>query len=400
MEFGRRMLAEWSFEPGTTYLNHGTVGVTPRRIMAVQQEIREQIERHPSRFLLREVTATGFGRPLLDRPRLRAAADEVAAFLGASGDDLVFVDNATTGAYSVARSFPLEPGDEVLVTDLSYGGVVRALSFAARERGASVRTVQMPHPFRADQLVDAFEQAAGPRTRLALVDHVCSESAIVFPVRETAARLRARGVAVLVDGAHAPGSIPVDISALGVDWYAANLHKWGWVPRNSGILWAAPARQAGLHPTVISWELDKGFTAEFDWLGTRDPSAHLSAPAAIALMREWGVEAIRAYNHDLAWAGAQRLADRWQTRFDVPESLVGTMATVPLPEPAGSTPAEALALRDALLFEDRIEVQMHAYRGRVWARLSAQIYNDMEDIDRLGAAVARRLTTGAQTKAG
>ena len=323
----------------------------------------------------------------------------MAAFLGARGDDLVFVDNATTGAYSVARSFPLEPGDEVLVTDLSYGGVVRALSFAARERGATVRTVQMPHPFRADRLADAFEQAVGPRTRLALVNHICSESAIVFPVREAAARLRARGVAVLVDGAHAPGSIPVDIPALGVDWYTANLHKWGWVPRNSGILWAAPARQADLHPTVISWELDKGFTAEFDWLGTRDPSAHLSAPAAIALMREWGVEAIRAYNHDLAWAGAQRLADRWQTPFDVPEPLVGTMAAVPLPEPAGSTPAEALALRDALLFEDQIEVQMHAYRSRVWARISAQIYNDMEDIDRLGAAVARRVGAAAQTRA-
>ena len=394
MTFGKSMLSEWSFEPGTTYLNHGTVGVTPRRILAVQQEIRDQIERHPSRFLLREVTATGFGRPLLDRPRLRAAADEVAAFLGARGDDLVFVDNATTGAYSVVRSFQLESGDEVLVTDLSYGGVVHALSFAARERGAVVRTVQMPHPFRADRLADAFEQAVGPRTRLALVDHICSESAIVFPLRETAARLRARGVAVLADGAHAPGSIPVDIASLGVDWYTANLHKWGWVPRNSGILWAAPDRQAGLHPTVISWELDHGFTAEFDWLGTRDPSAHLSAPAAIALRRMWGVDAIQGYNHDLAWTGARRLAEHWQTAFDVPESLVGTMATVPLHEAAGSTPAEALAMRDALLFEDQIEVQMHAYRGRVWARISAQVYNDMEDIDRLAAAVARRVGVG------
>jgi isopenicillin-N epimerase len=186
----------------------------------------------------------------------------------------------------------------------------------------------------------------------------------------------------------------VDIPSLGVDWYTANLHKWGWTPRSSGILWAAPDRQRDLRPAVISWGLDKGFKVEFDMIGTKDPSAHLSAPAAIALMREWGLEAIQGYNHRLAWAGAQRLAERWGTAFDVPESMVGTMATVPLPEPAGSTPAEALALRDALLFEDRIEVQMHDFRGRVWARISAQIYNDMEDIDRLGEAVARRLAAG------
>ena len=200
----------------------------------------------------------------------------------------------------------------------------------------------MPYPFRAERLVEAYAAAVGPRTRLAIVEHITAQSAVVFPLRETAARLRAQGVAVLADGAHAPGSIPVDIPSLGVDYYTANLHKWAWVPRSSAILWAAPDRQKDLRPAVISWGLDQGFKAEFDMIGTEDPSAHLSAPAAIALMREWGgPEAIQAYNHDLAWTGAQRLAERWQTAFDVPEAMVGTMATVPLPESAGSTPAEA-----------------------------------------------------------
>jgi len=176
-----------------------------------------------------------------------------------------------------------------------------------------------------------------------------------------------------------------------VDWYVGNLHKWAWTPRSSGILWAAPERQDGLRPTVISWGLDKGFKAEFDMLGTRDPSPHLSAPAAIALRHEWGLEAIQAYNHGLAWEGARRLAERWQTPFDVPEAMIASMATVPLPEAAGRTPAEAQALRDALFFEDDIEVQMHAYRERVWARISAQIYNDINDIERLGEAVAKRI---------
>ncbi|HEV8397537.1 MAG TPA: aminotransferase class V-fold PLP-dependent enzyme [Vicinamibacterales bacterium] len=376
-------------------MNHGTVGVTPRRILAVQQAIRDEMERHPSRFILRALTETEFGRPLPEPPRLRAAADQVAAFLGARGADLVFVDNITAGANSVLRSFPLRAGDEILVSDLVYGGVLRAALFAARERGATVRTVEMPYPFRADQLADAYANAVGPRTRLAIVEHITAQSALVFPLRETAARLRASGVAVLADAAHAPGQIPVDIPSLGVDWYVGNLHKWAWTPRSSGILWAAPEWQAELRPTVISWGLDKGFKAEFDMLGTRDPSAHLSAPSAIALMREWGMDAIQAYNHTLAWTGAHRLAERWQTTFDVPEAMIASMATVALPEAAGSTTAEAQALRDALFFDDAIEVQMHAYRGRVWARISGQIYNDINDIDRLAEAVAKRV--GAAT---
>jgi isopenicillin-N epimerase len=269
--------------------------------------------------------------------------------------------------------------------------VLRAALFAARQRGATVRTVEMPYPFRAERLADAYANAVGPNTRLAIVEHITAQSALVFPLKETAARLRAQGVAVLADAAHAPGQIPIDIASLGADWYVANLHKWMWTPRSSGILWASPERQADLRPTVISWGLDKGFKAEFDMLGTRDPSAHLSAPAAIALLREWGLEAIHAYNHALAWAGAQRLAQRWGTEFDVPEAMIASMATVPLPEVAGSTPGEAQALRDALFFEDDIEVQMHAYRGRVWARISGQIYNDINDIDRLGEAVAKRI---------
>src|SRR5262245_20839092 len=379
MEFGKKMLAEWSFDPGVTYLNHGTVGVTPRRILAVQQAIRDEMERHPARFILRALSEAEFGRPLPEPPRLRAAADQVAAFLGARGADLVFVDNITAGVNSVLRSFPLREGDEILVSDLVYGGVLRAALFAARERGATVRTVEMPFPFRAERLADAYAAAAGPRTRLAIVEHITAQTAVVFPLKETAARLRAQGVAVLADAAHAPGQLPVDIPSLGVDWYVANLHKWAWTPRSSGILWAAPERQADLRPTVISWGLDKGFKTEFDMLGTRDPSAHLSAPAAIALLRERGVDAIQSYNHELAWTGAHRLAERWGTTFDVPESMTAAMAAIPLPETAGSTQPEAQALRDALFFEDGIEVQVHAFRGRVWARISAQIYNDIND---------------------
>jgi isopenicillin-N epimerase len=164
MTFGRALRSEWPLDPAVTYLNHGTVGVTPRRVMAAQQGIRDEIERQPSRFLLRELTAraTSIGLPREDVPRLRVAARAVASFLGAGGDDLVFVDNATTGANAVLRSFPFQPGDEVLVTDLGYGGVTNAARFAARERGAAVRVVTMPCPFRSADLADAIVEAVGP----------------------------------------------------------------------------------------------------------------------------------------------------------------------------------------------------------------------------------------------
>ena len=384
------MRPEWPLEPRVTYLNHGTVGVTPNRILAAQQAIRDEIERRPSDYLLRELTSIVVGRPRPDKPRMRQAADVVAEFLGARGDDLVFVDNATTGANAVLRSFPLEPGEEILVTDLGYGGVTQAAAFAARERRGVLRTAVTPYPVRSSaELVDAVVSAIGPKTRLAVIDHITSQSALILPVAEIARQCHARGVAVLADGAHAPGAISFDIPSLGVDWYVANLHKWMWTPRSSGILWAPAERQKDLHPAVISWGLDQGFTAEFDLPGTRDPSAHLAAPAAIAMMRELGVADVQRYNHALVWAGARRLAERWNVQLETPESLVGTMATVVLPESVGRTVDESLDVRDRLLFEHGIEVQLHSFRDRLHARISAQIYNTMEDIDQLAESVLR-----------
>lgn len=389
--FGRSVLDEFPLDPAITYLNHGTVGVTPRRVLAEQQAIRDEIERQPSRYLLRELTApaTSVGLPRREKPRLRVAADAVARFLGAEGDDLVFVDNITTGANAVLRSFPFAPGDEVLLTDLGYGGIVRAAQFAAREKGAQVRIVTMPWPPTPETYADAIVEAVGPRTRLAVVDHITAESALVLPLADIAARLRARGVAVLADGAHAPGAIPFRIADLGVDWYVANLHKWMWTPRSSGILWAPPERQIDLHPAVISWGLDEDFTTTFDLPGTRDPSAHLAAPAAIALFETWGVTAIHRYMHDLAWQAARHVSERWDTCVDVPETMIGTMATVTLPQALGTTREDALRIRDALLFDHDIEIPVHAYRERLRARISAQVYVDMDDIERLATAVLR-----------
>lgn len=385
--FGHDMLRFWPLEQGLTYLNHGTVGVTPLPVLEAQRSIRDDIERNPSRYLLRELCQIVVGQPRAEKPRLRQAADVVGEFVGARGDDLVFVDNTTTGANAILRSWPLQAGDEILVSDFGYGGVTRAATYAARERGAVVRTAEMPYPVRsADEVTEAFVAAITPRTKLAVVDHVTSGSALVLPLAAIAQRCHARGVAVLADGAHAPGAIPLDIPSLGVDWYVGNLHKWLWVPRSSGILWTSPARQPALHSSVISWGLDLGFHAEFDLPGTRDPSPHLSAPAAIAFMRQLGVSAVRQYNHELVWNGARHLATRWGTEFVTPEAMIGTMATVMLPEALGSTVDDAARVRDALLFGERIEVQVHDFRGRLYLRISGQVYIEPADIERLASA--------------
>ena len=336
--FGHAMREHFALDPGITYLNHGTVGAPPRRVLAVQQAIRDEIELQPSRYLLRELSEIRVGAPRAEPPRLRTAAAEVAAFFGARGEDVVFVDNATTGANAVLRSLSLAPGDEILLTSLGYGAITNVASYVARRQGATVRTVSIPPATeRPEDVVEAIDAALGDRTRLAIVDHIASDSALLLPVAEVAALCRARGVPIFVDGAHAPGAIALDLPAIGADWYVGNLHKWAWAPRSTAILWVRPELQAALHPPVISWGLDQGFTTEFDLVGTRDPSAWLAAPAALELLAEFGAEEVRAYNHELAFLAGDRLAKRWKTEFRTPRSMVASMVSVPLPERFGGS---------------------------------------------------------------
>jgi isopenicillin-N epimerase len=390
MQFGRGLLEQFPLEPGGIYLNHGTVGVTPLAVMRARAAILEEIERHPARYMIRELMQLGMSAPP-EVPRLRAAAGRVAEFVGVRAEDLVFVDNASSGVNAVLRAIELEPGDEILLTGPAYGGVARAAAFIARRRGATVTTVALPFPpHDPESYVCALAAAITPRTRLAVLDHVSSETALVMPLAAMAAACRARGVPVLVDGAHAPGQVALDIARLEVDWYAANLHKWCFAPRSCGILWAAPERQAALHPGVISWGItNDDWLQEFEWTGTRDPSPWLAAPAGLDFMHEvLGVAAMRAWNHDLAWRSALRLGERWGTPWTTPEAMVGCMVTVPLPARLGPGSVDnAQRLRDALFFNHRIEAPVIARGGALWARLSMQVYNEDEDVERFAAAV-------------
>ena len=385
------MRSEWLLDPDVTYLNHGTVGATPRRVLAHQRAITDEIERQPAKFMLRELADShaDFAFP----SRIRVAAAAVADFVGVAGEDLMFVDNITTGANAILRSFPFAAGDEIAVTSLGYGGVVNAATYVIRTINGTLRTIELPQPGAGPgDYVAAIAAGLGERTRLLIVDHLTPATALVLPLAEIAALCHERGVLVLADGAHVPGNIAVDIDSLGVDWYVANLHKWAWAPRSAGVLWAAKQHHEYLHPTVISWGLDHGLAAEFDLLGTRDPSHFLTAPFSIELMNEFGgndgVAAIYRYNHELAWWAGQYLADRWGTRFTTPEAMIGSMVNVRLPAALGSTRDDAERTRAALEAEG-IEVPVYAGDDGLTLRVCAQIYCDRSDIEHLGDAVVK-----------
>jgi isopenicillin-N epimerase len=388
MTYGRSLLPLWPLDPDAVYLNHGTVGVMPRRVLDAQQQWRDRIERHPSRFMLRELWsfsgATDNGATLM-----RRAAGEVAAFVGARADDLVFVDNTSAGVNAVVRSMPLQPGDEILLTDHAYGGIVTAVRYAAARAGATVRVVEMPYPaFTDGECVARIEAALSPHTRLLIVDHIAAESAVVFPVQAIVASARRKGVPVLVDGAHVPGQMALNVSEIGADFYIANLHKWAMAPRSSAFMVVAPVHQGWVHPLVISWGYEAGFTQEFDWVGTRDATPWLCAEDGIRFVRDdLGGASLYARNHALAWHAAQVLTSTWGTLLELPESAVASMISVMTPERCGTTKPDAQRLRDRLLYEHNIEVQAHARAGRVWVRLCAQAYNDERDIECLAAAV-------------
>ena len=368
MALGRDIREEWRLDPDFLTVNHGSFGATPLCVRAAQDAIREEMEAQPTRFMA--------GLP----DRLRATAERLGAFLGAEGKDIAFVDNATTGCNAVLRSMALSPGDEILVLGHVYNAVRNTVRFVTERAGARMAVAEIPFPGTTDDaVVAAVAGALTSRTRLTVIDHITSGSALILPVARIAAACHAAGVAVLGDGAHAPGQIDLDVPAIGADWYTGNCHKWLCAPKGSAFLWTRPDRQAALHPVTISHGLDRGYLQEFDWTGTRDPSAILSIPAALDFHERLGGTTLRARNAALAAEGAALVAQRLNTEAVAPG---GAMALVRLPG-AG----DALALR-ARLLDAGTDAPVHAIGGANWLRISAFAYNDLGDFARLAALLA------------
>ena len=372
---GASVRHEWALDPSFLTVNHGSFGATPRVVQAVQAQRRARMEAQPTRFM-----ATGLPQAL------RAAADRLGTFLGARGEDIALLDNATTGCNAVLRSLRLDPGDEVLVLSHGYNAVRQTVRFVTDRAGARMTEAALPFPAPdAAGLTEAVVKALGPRTRLAVIDHVTSGSALVMPLAAIVAACHDAGVPVLVDGAHAPGQLDLDLEAIGADWYAGNCHKWLCAPKGSAFLWARRDRQADLHPTVISHGYGQGFGAEFDWTGTRDPSPFLAIPAALDFHARLGGAALRARNATLAAAAGADLAARWGTGMGN-AGCSAAMAVVRLPGSARADEAAARELRRRLLARD-CDAPVHAFDGALWLRLSAFAYNEAADYDRLFTVV-------------
>ena len=376
--YGRSVRHEFALDEEFLTVNHGSFGATPRAVQAAQDAWRARMEAQPTRFVVCELPAA-----------LRQAAAALAGFVGAEPDDLAFVENATVGCNAVLRSLALQPGDEIAVFDHGYGAVIKAAQHVAERAGARVVTVALPFPHAADaEIVAALSSALGPRTRLAIVDHITSPSALVLPVADIAAACRAAGVPLLVDGAHAAGNIDLDVPAIGPDFYVGNCHKWLCAPKGCGFLWARPARQAGLHPVTISHGYRDGFLAEFDWTGTRDMSAYLAVTAALDVHAAQGGAALRARNRGLAAGAAASLARRLGTETN--GQALCSMGLVRLPVLDRVDEARALAIR-ARLLDAGTDAAVSAIGGAAWLRLSAAIYNELCDFERLAEVVCEVL---------
>jgi len=373
--YGAVLTREWPLDPAVTYLNHGSYGVAPHRVLRAQAEWRARIEANPTRFMRRELEAAQ-----------RQAATRLAAFLGAYGDDLVFVDNATAGISAVLRSLDVAPGDEILITSLAYGAVAKAARYVAERSGARLVEAAIPLPLGdAGAVLEAVAAALSPRTCLAVFDHIASMSALKLPVAELTLLAKKAGARVLIDGAHAPGQIALDVPAIGADWYVGNCHKWLMAPRGAGFLWASPESQPLIHPLAISHDLGQGFHAEFDWTGTRDFTSFLCVPDGIDFHGELGGAALMARNAALAAEAAQFLVGRWGTRTLAPASLFASMVPVQLPLADAPTIETAIALEHRLSDEHHIEAAIMAQADGLWVRLAAQAYNEIGDYERLAA---------------
>jgi isopenicillin-N epimerase len=389
----------WRLDPAVTFLNHGSYGACPDPVLAVQRDLRDRLEAEPVRFLSGDLPG------LLDDARVA-----VGAFLNADPAGVAFVPNATTGVNAVVQSLRFEPGDELLTDDHEYNATINALRAVAARDGTRVVVARIPFPIASpDQARDAILGPVTDRTRLVMVSHVTSSTALVLPIAKLVAELDRRGIDTLVDGAHAPGMVPLELDRLGAAYYAANLHKWVCAPKGSAFLHVRRDRQAAVRPATISHGANapaaKGprFRSEFDWQGTLDPTAWLTVPTALEVVGgfvDGGWPAVMARNHALAMDAGRAVADVTGTSLS-PESMIGSMVALPLPleGPLGgpgaagqSSPLEADPLQTAIYDRFAIEVPIGPFPvpaaespdpPRRLIRVSAALHNDRDDIDRL-----------------
>jgi isopenicillin-N epimerase len=376
MSDGTDLHAEFLLDPSVTFLNHGSFGACPRAVFERYQQWQLELERQPVLFLARQLEEL-----------LAEARAALGAYIGADPEDLVFVPNATAGVNVAAWAVGLEAGDEVLSTDLEYGALDLTWEYVCGQLGARyVRTpIRLPVE-SSDEIVEAVWQGVGPRTRVLFLSHHTSGTALTLPVTELCRRARERGLLTVIDGAHAPGHLPLDLHAVDADYYAGNCHKWLCAPKGAGFLHVRRERQPDVHPRVISWGYegdDPSFLARHEKQGTRDPSAYLTVPEAIDWQRTHDWSTVRDRCHELARRARNDLGLD-PIAPDAPD-FYRQMVSLSLPETAPDD------LQERLYDEHRIEIPIFERNGGRFIRASFQGYNDAGDLERLKAALSALL---------
>jgi len=360
--------------PDIVFLNHGSFGACPRPVFEIYQQWQLELERQPVEFLIRRF-------PDL----MREARAALAGYLGTQASNLVYVPNATAGINIVARSLRLSEDDEILSTDHEYGAMDRTWRFMCEKTGATYINGRVPLPLESrEQFVEAVWSAVTDRTRVVFLSHITSPTALTFPVEDICRRAREAGIISVIDGAHAPGQLSLDLDRIGADFYAGNCHKWMLGPKGAGFLYARPEMQPRLEPLVVSWGWrsdapgDSPFIDQHEWQGTRDPAAFLSVPAAIEFMRAHDWERVRAECHALAHEFRQRITELTGLPPLSPDSpeWYAQMVTVPLPD------CDLDMLKRRLYDEYHIEIPVMMWNGTPLIRASFQAYNGSRDVER------------------
>ncbi len=362
-------------DPEVVFLNHGSFGATPRPVFEAYQSWQSELERQPVEFLGRR------------HDELMAAARSVLAkYVNTTAENVVYTQNVTISVNIVARSLELGAGDEVLASDHEYGACDRTWRFLSRQRGFTYtnRPVRMP-PASPESLVDDFWQGVSGRTRVIFLSHITSPTALLMPVEEICNRARAAGILTLIDGAHAPGQLPLDLPGLGADFYGGNLHKWLCAPKGAGFLYARPEVQSLLQPLVVSWgyesERPSGstFIDYHEWWGTRDIAGFLAVEDAIRFQRDHDWPKVRRECHALVGQALAGIAEITGLPALYPnDSWYVQMGAADLPPQT-----DIDALKSRLYDQYRIEVPLFDWNGHKLIRVSVQGYNEPGDIDRL-----------------
>lgn len=386
------LIKHWEIDRDIIFLNHGSFGACPVPVLQKQNEYRKQMEAEPVRYVLRKL-----------EDDLWKSKESLAGFVGAKAADIAFVNNATVGVNTVLNSLPFNEGDELITTNHGYGACNNAMKWFAEKAGAKMVIAEVPFPVSTpEEVTAAVLRSVTPRTRLVMIDHITSPTGIIFPVKEMVAALKEKGIDTLIDGAHAPGMLDLNIDSIGAAYYTGNCHKWICSPKGSAFLHVRKDRQYLIHPMVISHTYDKKvgdklWSSHFFWSGTTDFTAYLCVKDAIEFMATLfpgGWKELQEYNHSLTLRARKYISEKLNLPLPAPESMIGTLSAIPIGK--GEIPSvtfNSVSDPQEKLWKDfNIEVPVFVWNNadpRCWLRISVQAYNSMEQYAYLTEAVKK-----------